>query len=113
MSALRHNDGKPQLSEILKFGSALDKVAKVMELGAVKYEQDNWLKGGKPDQEYLDSCVRHLKTFISGEEYDEDSGCHHLGHAVWNLLTMLRLNRDDAPNLSPDFDLDAFMERWS
>jgi len=114
--AMRYNDGKPELHRILQFGSALEKLAKVMELGAVKYEDGNWLKGGKDDREYLDSLSRHLMSFVNAqtdvEEYDYDSGCHHLAHVAWNALALLRLNRDDQDDLDPTFDIDAFYERW-
>jgi len=115
--ALRLNTGKPVVSEVLKFGSALEKLAKVMELGAVKYEQDNWLKGGKDDQEYLDALIRHVMHFIQAEgddeEYDVDSGCHHMAHAAWNALALLRLNRNLAADTAGDFSEDAYRERWS
>jgi len=113
--ALRYNDTKPELHRVMDFGSALEKVAKVMEMGAIKYEDGNWLQGGKPDAEYLDSALRHILAFqdLGQEEYDTDSGCHHLAHAAWNMLALLRLNRDGAPDLAYGFDFDAYVDRWA
>lgn len=86
------NNGKPELSYLLHFPTAVEGFSRVKMLGAVKYEYDNWKKGGKPDREYLDACLRHLTAFVSGELYAEDSGCSHLSHAAWNLFALLELN---------------------
>lgn len=112
-AALRYNTGKPDISQIDKFGSALDKLASVMSQGAIKYEDDNWLLGDKPVEEYLQSARRHHRAFVNGEVYDSDSGNHHLAHAAWNYLAALRLLFDDAPVLDPDFDQEAFIARWT
>jgi len=93
--ALRFNEGKPSLAYILQFVNPMRALARIMEFGAVKYEDGNWRKGGKPDKEYLDSMMRHLTYWIHGEVYDEDSGCSHLGHAIWNLLALHELNHPD------------------
>ena len=58
--ALRFNEGKPKLSELLYFANALEDLAAVCSQGAIKYDSGNWLKGGKPLNEYLDSAMRHL-----------------------------------------------------
>ena len=92
MTAERQNVGKPQLSEILKFDHALDALARVMEEGAKKYSQDNWLKGGKEDQEYFDCAARHLKKMVNGEKFDPDMGVLHAAEVAWNMLAYIRLN---------------------
>ena len=111
--ALRFNEGKPELGRLLEFGSALDKLVKVMEQGAVKYADGNWLLGGKPDREYIDSALRHMQAFSSGEDFDPDIGTHHLAHAAWNLLALLRLNLDFEPSLDPEFDQAGFVKRYT
>jgi len=111
--ALRFNEGKPELGRLLEFGSALDKLVAVMQQGATKYEEANWLLGGKPDREYIDSALRHLQAFSAGEEFDPDIGTHHLAHAAWNMLALLRLNRDDAPRIDPEFDQEAFVKKYT
>ncbi len=93
--ALRFNEGKPMLSYILQFANPIKAVARIMEFGATKYEDGNWRKGGKPDAEYLNSMMRHLIQWLGGEKYDTDSGCSHLGHAIWNLLALHELNHPD------------------
>lgn len=86
------NSGKPQLSFLLQFPTSVEAFARVKELGAVKYDRDNWKLGGKPDWEYLDACLRHIMAFMSGEYYAEDTGCSHLAHAAWNLFALQDLN---------------------
>ncbi len=94
--AERFNTGKPMLSYFRRsFSRAIEAVARVKEFGANKYGDDNWRHGGKPDSEYLDSMDRHLDAFLSGEIYDQDSGCHHLGHAIWNLCALMELNHNN------------------
>lgn len=90
--ALRYTEGKPQLAYMLEFGTAMEALARIFEFGACKYNDGNWKLGGKPDREYLNSLMRHLRKWKSGEEFDADSGCSHLGHAVWNLCALLELN---------------------
>tara|TARA_R110000787_G_scaffold72080_1_gene160550 strand:- start:488 stop:943 length:456 start_codon:yes stop_codon:yes gene_type:complete len=111
--ALRYNDDKPELSELLQFGNGLEALAKVMSQGGVKYEHRNWLRGGKPDQEYMDSAMRHLLSIAGGEHYDSDTGCTHAAHVAWNMLAMLRLNYEDVPVLDETFDQRGYLERYT
>ena len=111
--ALRFNDGKPELSYVTDMKRGLEMLAVVMQQGAIKYEPGNWLKGGKPDREYLDSALRHMLAFQGGEEYDADTGCHHLAQAAWNMLALLTVNRADADLLDPEFDQDAFVRTYT
>jgi hypothetical protein len=107
MKALRYNEGKPQLSRMRRaFPWAIEVIARIKELGAIKYEEDNWRLGGKPDAEYLDSCDRHIAKFLAGEHYDPDSGCHHLGHAIWNICALMQLNYT-----MPVIDAERFADR--
>lgn len=95
MTALRYNKDKPRLAYILQFPSVTKIIARIMEFGAAKYDEGNWKKGGKPDDEYLNSMLRHLTAWQEGELYDKDSGCSHLGHAIWNLMALQELNYPD------------------
>jgi hypothetical protein len=97
--AARYNEGKPKLSYFRRsFPWMLEAIARVKEFGAAKYNENNWRLGGKPDTEYLDALDRHLGKFLSGTFYDEETGCPHLAHAVWNLCALAELNyKDYAP----------------
>jgi len=106
--ALRYNENKPKLSYFMRsFKWMTEAVARVKEFGANKYNEGNWRLGNKPDDEYINSCFRHLQYFFDGEFYDEDSGCSHLAHAVWNLSALAELNHGDKPVM----DEKVFYER--
>lgn len=111
MPALRYNLGKPELSYLLSIPKAAQALAKVFSQGAIKYERDNWQRGGKPDEEYLDSALRHL--FASqDEDYDAETGCLHLAHAVWNLAALIELNTEGVSTFDQYFDQAAFEEKY-
>ena len=93
--ALRFNTNKARLSYILQFPHVLEAIARIMEFGATKYEDGNWKKGGKPDAEYLNSGMRHLTEWVNHKKFDPDSGCAHLGMAIWNLMALLELNHPE------------------
>ena len=82
---MRFNEGKPQLSYILEAKDAITGCAAVLEFGAEKYDRGNWKKG-LDKNEIIDSLLRHLTSYLSGAEYDEDSGLHHLDHVTCNAL---------------------------
>jgi hypothetical protein len=80
-----------------EFPKACEAVARVFEFGAIKYYDGNWKLGGKPDAEYVDSLARHMVDFFNGDYYDDDSGCHVIGHAIWNLAALYELNHAEEP----------------
>ena len=74
----------------------LQRLAIIMEKGAAKYESRNWEKG-MPFSDYVDSAERHIQQYKMGMT-DED----HLGHAIFNLMAIMHLERthpecDDMP----------------
>ena len=83
----RDNQGKPQLSFILDAPVAMKGLARVFEMGAEKYERDNWKKGLNKD-EVIDSLVRHLLSYKNGELVDEESQLSHTHHVHWNALVL-------------------------
>lgn len=111
--AARYNQGKPDLSYLLDWPKALRALVRVSEQGAIKYERNNWKKGGKPDTEYLASALRHMLDFHDGAYYDSDIGTAHIANAVWNLLSLIELNHRKAPDLDPEFDQEAFEAKYA
>ena len=65
--------------DLLPF-SALDRLARHYENGAVKYGDRNW-ELGQPLGRYIDSAIRHISKWMRGMS-DED----HLAAAAWNIL---------------------------
>jgi hypothetical protein len=96
--ALRFNSDKPMMSYFMRsFPKMTEAVARVKEMGAIKYNDGNWRLGNKPDDEYWNSMFRHLNYIFDGEDYDNDTGCLHIAHAVWNMCALLELNHSDLP----------------
>jgi len=99
--ALRYDSGKPPLSFLLDFGPALEYLAVHSEAGHKKYPDrsgtPNWLRGGKPDKEYLNSALRHLVSFQSGDFYDAETKTAHIAAVLWNMAAMLTCNYPDNP----------------
>lgn len=67
----------------------MDEVCRVAAMGAQKYAPFDYLNG-QSFSTLLNSAMRHLrKAMRSPLARDEESGLLHVGHAVWNLLTLL------------------------
>ena len=78
MAALRDNEGKAKLSQLLGFKRAMVELARHTTQGRIKYPdtpdgQPNWSLGGKPDEEYLDAALRHITEVVCGNEVDPES----------------------------------------
>lgn len=74
--------------------------------GIGKYEPNNWISGtGLPLMGFFRAATSHMfRFFILREERDDETGCHHLAHAAWNMLSALetviqRKGLDDRPTL--------------
>jgi hypothetical protein len=63
----------------------IERLAKLLQRGAEKYNDRNWEKG-MPLSVYMDSGMRHLFKFLEGHK-DED----HLIAAIWNLQALLHI----------------------
>jgi hypothetical protein len=83
--ALKYDDGKPPLSWIPR--EALVSLAKVMAYGADKYGKDNFRKGMEW-RRLADASLRHLTSWVDGEDNDQESGLSHLGHAMFGLAVL-------------------------
>lgn len=69
--------------------------------GCKKYDENNWRKGMEWGKIFAAFC-RHSGQWFNGESYDKESGMHHLGHALWQLLGLGWFQK-----YKPDFD-----DRW-
>ena len=62
-----------------------DEAVKVLEFGAEKYAAWNWACG--MDWSVCIGCIlRHMKAIVDGESIDPESGLHHYGHVVCNVI---------------------------
>lgn len=75
---LRYDLVKPEM---------LEAIAEVMTYGANKYGDNNW-QGVETDRYYA-ALMRHLQAWRKGELVDEESGLHHLKHALCNIAFIL------------------------
>lgn len=74
---------------------AIRRLAKHYENGAVKYGDNNWLKG-IPLKRMMDSAMRHIFKALEGQS-DED----HLTAAAWNILGIIELQERIEEGLLP------------
>lgn len=100
MSGLRFNEGK--LPYHLLSTEAVEEVVKVLQFGATKYAERNWEKGLKWDSGVASSLQRHLAAWKRGEDFDGETGLHHMAHIMCNAMFILhyQLNHtgtDDRP----------------
>jgi hypothetical protein len=70
---------KPSLSKIPSIALLWEALA--MMDGAGKYNPYNWRANKVIASIYVDACKRHLDAWFEGQQFADDSGCHHLGHA--------------------------------
>jgi hypothetical protein len=82
--------------------------ARVLMGGLVKYAPWNWAKG-MPWSVCFDCAIRHMfKFWYLRQELDKESQCHHIDHAIANLLFLKHYvlsypEGDDRPPASVGF----------
>lgn len=81
--SLRFNTGKPGSSELDP--AFIMGIADVMTKAREKYDRANWAKGNDWSVPY-DSMMRHLMAFQAGDDFDKETGKHHLLHAATNIM---------------------------
>ena len=81
--ATRHNQGKPQWSQI--HYKSVEPMIRVLEFGAQKYNKKNWQKP-MDLEEIQESAQRHLAAVMDGEIYDKESGELHMAHVMTNCM---------------------------
>lgn len=89
--------------------SAIEGLAKVVTHGARKYKENNWRKG--EIARYEAALMRHFIAWRKGEQFDLDSGFHHMEHILTNAAFILELQNAQADinavlssNLNVKFD---------
>lgn len=105
--AQRYNRGKSEYSLLdLK---CLEPCVKVLMFGAKKYSRDNWKKG-LPQNQILDSLLRHLGALLSGEQLDLESGISHIGHIQANALFLGNKNNSIGVVKKKDHSMEESIE---
>jgi hypothetical protein len=80
-------DGSKLRYELLPY-DALDEVAAVMTVGALKYHDRNW-EAGMRWSRVLGSALRHITAWAQGQNHDPETGYSHLAHAACCILFLL------------------------
>jgi len=57
-------------------------VGAVMKTGADKYGRFNWRQDPIKMTSYWDAIRRHLEAWTDGEDFDPETGLHHLYHVA-------------------------------
>lgn len=78
---------KPNIS--LVPASAIIYAAKAMENGAKKYGAYNWRTKKVQALIYIDATLRHILSYLDGEELASDSKVHHLAHALASISILV------------------------
>lgn len=100
--AKKNDAGKNMLAYIPMQG--LSEIGKVMTYGATKYGAFNYNKGHTSIQ-LSSAFLRHVcDGFLSGEDFDPESGLMHLAHAGATIMILIQQIKDgtivdDRPNL--------------
>lgn len=81
------NDADKERLDLLPM-RAINEVGKVLTFGAKKYADNNW-RGGMKWGRLIGATLRHIFTFMGGEDTDKESGIHHLAHAATDVLFVL------------------------
>ena len=90
----KFDDGKPMLS--LLPPSAVEEVGKVLSHGASKYGKENWKLVNDFHDRYISACLRHIMQYQNGEVEDEESGLHHLAHAICSLMFIVQVDKNNS-----------------
>jgi len=85
----------------------LTEVAKVLTFGAYHYGDRNWEEGFSWSR-CIGSVWRHFMKWCMGEDFDDESGLHHLAHAVANCFFLMQYaitnkGADDRQKATPEF----------
>lgn len=67
---------------------AINEILKVLQFGAEKYSEGNWLKVDNGISRYRNAADRHR---LATDELDDESGLLHLAHEATSVLMLLEL----------------------
>lgn len=94
----RYNSGKPKISFIFEFKHALEGLAHIFEVGALKYSRGN-CRMGLDQTELVDSLGRHLIEWAAGENTSVEviNGKKYelslVDRVLWNALVLSEMTR--------------------
>lgn len=87
----------------------LEGVAQVLTYGAKKYSAHNWRKGISQSR-LIGACLRHIFSYMRGEDHDPETGLSHLHHASCCLMFLSETSQSH-PELDDRYKTD-FSKSW-
>lgn len=63
-------------------------IAELYGKGAEKYDERNWEKGYDWSLSFA-AMMRHALLFWNGEDYDSETGKHHLASVAWHCFALM------------------------
>ena len=85
VSAIKDLECLTMMYHVLKGRGIISEEVSISNNNLVIPGKDNWKKGLNRE-ETLESLQRHLIEVFSGNELDEESTCHHMGHIMCNAM---------------------------
>jgi hypothetical protein len=90
LGGTKFDSGKPELALLSPI--FLEEVSRVLTYGKHKYAEHNWRKGliwSRP----LGAALRHIFSWMGGEDLDPETGISHLAHAACNLMFLIEFQK--------------------
>lgn len=87
----RKYDGDKLRYDLLD-GPAIAWLVASLTYGATKYEAENWRKVPNARGRYSASLMRHFEAWRAGEDYDPESGLHHLSGVLFAAMCLCALH---------------------
>jgi hypothetical protein len=86
----KHDQGKPRYDLIPVHAEA--EVVDVLTFGATKYAPNQWRNVEGARERYTAATMRHIAAYRMGETHDQESGKHHLAHAICCMAFIIELD---------------------
>jgi hypothetical protein len=71
---------------------SLEALVAVYTFGAAKYQDRNWEKGISWCRVFA-AIMRHSWAWFRGEDYDPESGIHHMAHAAFGCFALIEYSK--------------------
>lgn len=85
--------GKPRYD--LLPATSVQEVVQVLTHGAAKYGPENWKQIQDLHNRYYAAAQRHIQAHRLGVKRDEETGLHHLAHAICSLIFIMETELKD------------------
>lgn len=84
----KKNDQGKRRWDLLPWGP-IEEVVQVLQVGAIKYGDENWVRVPNARIRYFSAAMRHILAWWRGEELDKEDGLSHLAHAMCCLIFLM------------------------